>query len=173
MMSVQSPNVQMVMTKYLKEQKMNQDLYLFRKVKASSLVEEAMEFDPNTLGSLETLTVSKYSIALAQYLVYFKSEVNQTKAILAKKRKLFDTSLSLSLDPATLKKFKTKTAATEFLVSTVPNLSALDGEMDVLKQELVHLDGMDKSISEYIATFKRELTRREQELFTIRAERRM
>lgn len=152
---------------------MNKDLYLFREVKPSTLVEEAMRFDPNTLGSLDTLTVSKYLVALGQYLIYFKSETNKTKAEIAKKKKLYTTSLSLSLDAKTLKEWKTKTAAVEFLVSTVPNLSALDEEIADLKQELTYLDGMDKPISEYIATFKRELSRREQELFTTRAERRI
>lgn len=151
---------------------MDKDLYLFRQIKPSSLVEEAMEFNPNTLGSLETLTVSQYSIALAQYLVYYKSETNITKANVAKKQKLFNSSLSIALDKDTLKKYKTKAAATEFLLGTVPDLSQLDSEIATLKQELLYLDGIDRSISEYIATFKRELTRREQELFTIRAERR-
>jgi hypothetical protein len=33
------------------------------------------------------------------------------------------------------------------------------------------VDGIDKTVSELIATFKRELTRRENELYTTRRER--
>lgn len=151
---------------------MNEDLYLFRSIRPSSLVEEAMKFNPNTLGSLETLTVSQYSLALAQYLVYYRSEVNITRADIAKKQKFFNSSLSLAMDADILKTFKTKVAATDYLLVTIPDLAKLDEEIETLKLELIYLDGIDKSISEYIATFKRELSRREQELFTVRAERR-
>lgn len=151
---------------------MNKDLYLFREVRPSTLVEEAMRFDPNSLETLSTETVSKYLIALGQYLIYFKSELNKTKANIAKKKKLFESSLSVSLDVKTVKKYGTKKAASEYLVSTVDGLSQLDAEIAVLSEELTYLDGMDKPINEYINTFKRELSRREQELFTIRSERR-
>ena len=45
-------------------------------------------------------------------------------------------------------------------------------EIEDLKLELIKTEGIDKAINEYIATFKKELSRREQELFATRAERR-
>jgi hypothetical protein len=38
-------------------------------------------------------------------------------------------------------------------------------ELDTLQDELFLLQGMDKTISELIASFRRELTRRENELY--------
>lgn len=152
---------------------MDQDLYLFRQVTPSNLVDEAFKFDPNTLGELDTLTISKYLIALGQYLIYFTSEVNRLKATMVKKRRLFDSSVSIALTPDILKQYKTKIAATTFLVNTTPKLSELKEKLNVLNEELAHVEGIDKSINEYINTFKRELSRREQELFTTRTERRL
>lgn len=136
-----------------------------------TLVDEIWKFNPRSLGNLDGVTISMYSIALAQFLIYFKSEQNQTKAKIAKKKKLFESSIAIVLDADVLKKYKTKTAATDYLVNTNANLSQLNDQMDEMKLELMKLDGIDKTISEYIATFKRELTRRENELYAIRAER--
>jgi len=152
---------------------MDEGIYSFSKITINkNLLDEIWSFDPMSLDSLDASTISKYAIALSQYLVYYRWEVNKTKAELSKKRRLFDSSLTLSLDEADLKKYKTKKAASEYLINTNTDLSKLDEEIDILQSELIMLEGIDKSISEYIATFKRELTRREQELFTIRAERR-
>lgn len=152
---------------------MDEGIFSYTNIKINrSLLDQVWAFDPLTLGSLDGLTVSQYSIALAQFLVYYRHEVNKTKAELAKKKKTLDSSLSMVLDAATVKKFKTKSAAEDYLINTLPELGTLSEKIDALQEELIKVDGMDKSISEYIATLKRELTRREQELFTIRAERR-
>jgi len=45
--------------------------------------------------------------------------------------------------------------------------------MEALQDELLLLEGIDKTISELIATFKRELTRRENELYATRQERKL
>lgn len=136
-----------------------------------TLVDEIWKFNPRSLNNLDGGTISMYAIALAQFLIYFKSEQNQTKADIAKKKKLFESSIAIVLDKEVLKAYKTKAAATDYLVSTNADLSQLNDQMDELSLELVKLDGIDKTISEYIATFKRELTRRENELYAIRAER--
>jgi hypothetical protein len=152
---------------------MDTTLFSFSNVKINKdLMNEIWAFDPNTLGSLDSLTISKYSMALAQYLVYFTYQVNQTKAILMDKRRFFDSSIVISLNKDILKEYKTKTAATEYLISTNHDLGQLHQEIGNLQNELARLEGMDRSISEFIATFKRELTRREKELFTTRQERR-
>jgi hypothetical protein len=43
--------------------------------------------------------------------------------------------------------------------------------LDEIDQELLYIEGVDKSIGELIATLKRELTRRENELYAVRMER--
>lgn len=153
---------------------MDNGLYSYRNVQINkNFLDEVWKFDPMTLESKDTLTISKYSIALAQYLVFFRSEFNKSKAMLVKKKRLLEASLIIATGNKDIqKKFKTKKEAVEYLLSTVPELTKLDEETTVLQEELNHLDGIDKATSEYIATFKRELTRREKELLTIRSERR-
>jgi len=138
----------------------------------NDFLEQIWKFNPVTLGSLDDLTVSQYSICLAQYLIFFRSELNQTKAIIAKKKKLLDSSIAIAMDAKIIKTYKTKTAAIDFIKNSSPELSALEEQIDNLKDEVIRIDGIDKAVSEYIATFKRELTRREKEIFAIRAERR-
>ena len=46
-----------------------------------------------------------------------------------------------------------------------------EAKLDELKIEMIQVDGMEKNISELIATIKRELTRRENELYATRQER--
>jgi len=151
---------------------MDEGLHSYRNVQINTnFLNEIWTFDPNTLESKNTITISKYSIALAQYLVYFRSEFNKSKAILVKKKRLLESSLIISIGGVD-KKFKTKKETVEYLLSTVPDLTRLEEEISLLQEELNHLEGIDKATSEYIATFKRELTRREKELLTIRSERR-
>jgi len=151
---------------------MDQAITSFQNIKINNtLVDEIWNFNPRSLNNLDGATISMYSIALAQFLIYFKSEQNQTKAEIAKKNKLFESSIAIVLDKEVLKQYKTKSAATDYLISTNVDLSRLNDQIDELKLELIKLDGIDKTISEYIATFKRELTRRENELYAIRAER--
>ncbi len=138
-----------------------------------SFLDQIWKFDPFTLGSLDDITVSQYSICLAQYLIFFKSELNQTKAEIAKKRKLLDSSVAIAMDASMIKLYKTKAAATDFVINSNIELSTLASVIEDLQQEVIKIEGIDKAVSEYIATFKRELTRREKELFAIRSERRI
>ncbi len=152
---------------------MDNGLHSFKKIQINqTFLDKVWNFDPTTLGSLDDLTISQYSIALAQYLIFFRSELNKTKATIVKKRKFLDSSISMAINDKISKKYKTKTAIHEYLINTLPELSKLSEELSELQSEVTHLDGVDKSVSEYIATFKRELGRREKELFAIRAERR-
>jgi vacuolar-type H+-ATPase subunit I/STV1 len=80
-------------------------------------------------------------------------------------------SLILSKDKKLLKEHKTRSSAVDFLVSTNDYLTETQSKLDILNIELMHIDGIDKNISELIATIKRELTRREKELYTVRMER--
>ncbi len=152
---------------------MDSGVMSFNKIEINNnFLEQIWKFNPLTLGSLDDLTVSQYSICLAQYLIFFRSELNQTKAIIVKKKKLLDSSIAIAMDADVIKKYKTKTAAIDFIKNSSPELTLLENEIDDLKDEVIRIEGIDKSVSEYIATFKRELTRREKEIFAIRAERR-
>jgi hypothetical protein len=152
---------------------MDSGVMSFNKIEINhDFLEQVWKFNPITLGSLDDLTVSQYSICLAQYLIFFRSEFNQTKATIAKKKKLLDSSIAIAMDADVIKKYKTKTAAIDFIKNANSELSVIEEEISDLTNEIIRIDGIDKAVSEYIATFKRELTRREKEIFAIRAERR-
>ena len=84
---------------------------------------------------------------------------------------VFLSGIEIALDKDTLKRYKTKAAAVEFVISTSEALNQIRKDVDTLKEELMRVEGVDKMISDLIATFKRELTRRENELYTVRKER--
>lgn len=152
---------------------MDSGVYSFSKLKIDQgFLDQIWKFSPNKLGSLSNEMVSQYSIALAQYLIYFKWEQNKARAEIAKKRRFLEATIAMSTDEKLQKKYKTKSALTDFMINTDPNLNKVSEEIEDLKLELIKTEGIDKMINEYIATFKKELSRREQELFATRAERR-
>ena len=151
---------------------MNNTLLSFENIHINNeLMNEIWSFNPQQLESYSDIQISKYTIALAQYLVYFTSQKNITKAILTRKKKDLDCIVTVSLDKELLKKYKTKKEAAEYLVTVDPNFYKLDIEVTDLQEELIRIEGIDTSISEFIATFKREVGRREKELQSTKWER--
>lgn len=151
---------------------MNNDIFIFNNVKFDkSLIERIFSYDVHKLDATDSVTISKYSIALGQYLIYFKSQINKTKETLHKKQRTFESTISVLLTKEVLKEFGTKTAAREHFIQTAATVKSDYEDIEKLKEELILVDGIDKTISDLIATFKRELTRRENELWQIRQER--
>ena len=153
---------------------MDTDMMSFTKVQINNdLLDEIWAFDARKLDNVKGALLSTYNIALAQYLIYFTYQRNIAKAEVYRLNKLIDRTVSLILtaDKDLLKKHKTKVSVVDYRVSTDVNLMEIQSKLDVLTSELSHVDGIDKSISELIATIKRELTRRENELFEVRQER--
>lgn len=152
---------------------MDDSVLSFTQVRVNNdLLNEVWTFDPRRLDEMEGKTLSMYAMALAQYLVYFTYQRNLTKADIYKKNKFIERTISLSMTKTLLKEYKTKAAATDYLISTDVDLIAAQSQLDDFQEELLKIDGMDKVVSEYIATIKRELTRRENELYEVRKERR-
>jgi hypothetical protein len=154
---------------------MNPDVMSFTSIQISNdLLNEIWKFDPRTLDTLKGAKLSSYAMALAQYLIYFTYQRNLSKAEVHRLNAIIERTISLALsaDPSLLKMHKTKKAATEYLVSTDMKLMESQGQLEALKTELTQTEGMDRVISELIATIKRELTRRENELYQVRRERR-
>ena len=154
---------------------MDPDMMVFTKIQINyDLLNEVWKFDPRRLDEIKGVTLSSYTIVLAQYLIYFTYQKNIVKADVHRLNKMIDrtVSLILSKDKNLLKEHKTKSSAIDFLISTNSYLMETQSKLDVLNRELTHIEGMDKTISELIATIKRELTRRENELYTTRMERR-
>jgi hypothetical protein len=151
---------------------MNLDVFSYEKVKPNQgLIDEIWNFDVSTLESVEDTRLSKYTIALGQWLIYYKSQTNIVRSELNKKQSDLEFVLSGVIGPAEVKLHGTKTAAVTYLLQTDAVISKMNDEITKLKTDLVRTDGVDKAVSELIAAFKRELSRRENELYTIRKEK--
>lgn len=154
---------------------MDKDVLSYESIKINQdLIDEIWQFDPRTLDQMGGIALSMYAVALAQYLIYFTFQRNKDKAEVYKLTKYIDRTVSLILsdDVALIKKYKTKTAAADYLISTNESLMEAQTKLEAIQLDLMKIDGIDKVISELIATIKRELTRRENELYTVRQERR-
>lgn len=151
---------------------MNEDVLSFSQVKVDNgLLNEVWRLDPRLLDQIDGATLSSYALALAQYLIYFTHQRNITRAEQHRLNKYIDRNVSLTI-AGDEKKYKTKGSATDYIVSTSTDLMAVQSKLDTLHMELLQTEGMEKSVSELIATIKRELTRRENELYQVRIERR-
>jgi hypothetical protein len=156
---------------------MNKDVLSFTNIKVNhELLDKIWKLDPKLLDHIDGAELSSYALCLAQYLVYFTYQRNLSKAEQHRLTKYIDRTVSIILttnnDNAEYKKFKTKAAAADFIIST--NLELMDAQtkLEGIQRELTQVEGMDKVVSELIATIKRELTRRENELYQVRVERR-
>jgi hypothetical protein len=148
------------------------DKNIFDKVNPNkSFVEDVLLFDVNQLEVTDGVEISKFCSALGQYLIYMRYQMNKTKVEIVKRKRKIDGIIANLLSPELIKKYGTKTNAVGYLMATVGELIRLKKEMEPLDDELMLLDGLDKSISELIAVFKRELTRRDNELYQTRQER--
>lgn len=138
------------------------------------LIDEVWKLDPRSLDHIDGALLSTYSVALAQYLIYFTYQRNLARAEQHRLDKYIDRSISLIIagDEAYLKKYKTKAVAADYIISITESLMEAQTKLDAIHKELIQTEGMDKVISELIATLKRELTRRENELYQVRVERR-
>lgn len=151
---------------------MDKGVKLFENVKPDiEYINEILTFNAQNLDSLESTTVSKYAVALSQYLIYFKAETNRARVAIHQKQRALDTGINQVLTKDVLKQYKTKTAAVEYIMSNSPELTIIKSGIDRLRDELMIVEGVDKTISDLVATLKRDLTRRENELYTIRKER--
>lgn len=153
---------------------MDKEVLFFRDMQPDKeFIEQIFHFDVRKLEAIDGIEISKYCIALAQYLIFLKYQMNKTKAELTNKKRLVQGTLDILLTKKMIKDYGTKTNAVAHIMSTSKTLIDLTKEMEPLKDELVIVEGMDKAISELIAAFKRELTRRENELYRIRQERKL
>lgn len=152
---------------------MNKDVLSFVNIRINNdLLDEIWAFNAKELDTLDGAKLSSYALALSQYLVYFTYQKNLARAEEYKLNKYIDRTVSLiMIQNPDNKKYKTKAAAADDIITTSEPLTKAQTKLDEIKQELIYIEGMDKVISELIATIKRELTRRENELYQIRMER--
>ena len=153
---------------------MDKNVLSFTKVQpAGDLINEIWSFNVKNLQSINDGTISQYVIALGQWLIYYKAQVNETKANINQLQSDLEFLVSSwSQTEEIPKRFKTKTEIREYIINNHAESSIMQKKLNDLKAYLIRVDGVDKAVSELIAAFKRELTRRDNELYTIRRERR-
>jgi hypothetical protein len=152
---------------------MDQGVLSFQQVRPQTeFLDEVWQFDPRRLEQTDGVKISQYAIALAQYLIYAQSQMNKDRAEIVRKKKFIEATIATMLQPSDVKTYGSKTAAKEHLIAATPMLQDAQSTIDKLSSELTIMEGIDKTVYEYIATLKRELTRRENELYAARQERR-
>lgn len=150
----------------------DKDFMIFSKIKVElPYIESIWKIDPRQIEHIEGGVLSSYAMALSQYLIYFTYQRNLIKAEQHRLNNYIDRRVSVViLEDA--KKYKSKTSAVDFIVSQSEDLMEKQAKLDEIHVELIHTEGIDKAISELIATIKRELSRRDNELYQTRMERR-
>jgi len=152
---------------------MDKQLLSFTSVKPSDdLISEIWSFDVKNLESMNDSKLSQYVIALSQWLIYYKSQVNETRAQISQLNSDLEFLMATWMTKEILKEYKTQTAAREYLIRGNPESAIMFDKVQALKLDMIKVDGVDKAVTELISAFKRELTRRDNELYTIRKERR-
>ena len=151
---------------------MDKGVLSFTKVDPNKdLIDEIWSFDVKNADSTAEATISKYIIALGQWLIYYRAQVNETKSHISQLSSDIEFLVATWMTPKILKEYKTQTAARDYLIRTNPESSIIRDRIIELKQDLIKVEGIDKAVIELIAAFKRELTRRDNELYTLRKER--
>lgn len=152
---------------------MDSGVFAIREVKpVIDLVNEALNFNPVQISSVDGGKLSQFNICLSQYLIYFKYQMNLTHVEVKKKKRFIDSTVNQLMTKELIKMYKTKTDARSALVESTVELSKVQEDIDSLQDELYLLEGVDNMIQELIASFKRELTRREHEAYSTRLDRR-
>jgi len=148
------------------------DTSVFNKIDPNiDFINDIFQFDVRNLESTDGVKISQFCVALGQYLIFLRYQRNTTKIEIVRKRRTIDGVIANLLTPELVKTYRNKTNAVAHLMATVEQLVAVQNEIEPLKDELMLLEGVDKSIHELIAAFKRELTRRDNELYQTRQER--
>jgi hypothetical protein len=151
---------------------MDKNLLSYEKIKPNQdLIDEIWTFDVKNLEAVSDTKISKYTIALGQWMIYYKAQTNIVRAEVNKKQSDLEFVIASVLTPEDVKKHGTKTAAVAYLMQADQTINKMQTDIDRLKADLTRTEGIDKAVSELIAAFKRELSRRESELYTLRKER--
>jgi hypothetical protein len=134
------------------------ELMLFTIPLHSDLMDQIFCFDPNTLESTKSLDISKYVIGLSSFLVFFQSQVNMSKMLLVKKKKILNDFINQCKASGGTKEERRINA-----INSDEEAKLLAYDIELLEQENILTEGLIEGYIEMINAFKRELTRREQE----------
>jgi len=147
--------------------KRSAELLLDKMPRNEHIMDEIFQFDVRNLESTSSLKISQFIIGLSQFLIYFGSQINKTKVSLMQKRNVIDSYVDKSEIKA-----RTKAEKGRRVIDSNPELQQIWLGIESAEQELALVENREKYLIELINSFKRELTRRENELKLIRTERR-
>ena len=145
-----------------------EELMVFKMPKNIPLMDEIFAFDPRNLEATPSAKLSQYTIGLAQFLIFFSSQINKTKVQLMQKNRVIETYINQSE-----LKGKTKADKRQKVIDAHDELQAIEKGIEMLEAEIKMTDGLEKYYLELIQSLKRELTRREFEMKFSRDERRL
>jgi hypothetical protein len=145
-----------------------EELMVFKMPRNKPLMDEIFAFDPRNLEATPSETISKYTIGLSQFLIYFSSQINATKVKLVQKNRVIDTFVNRASI-----KTGTKAEKRQQVIDSNPDLQKIQADIEALEGEIKMTENLEKYYIELINAFKRELTRRETERKFVRDERRM
>jgi hypothetical protein len=148
--------------------KRSEELMIYKMPRNEDLMNEIFKFDPKNLEATAAADISKFAIGLAQFLIFFSSQINMTKVKLIQKNRVIDTYINQSDIKA-----KTKAEKRQKVIDANPELQQIVLDIEAFESEVKMTDGLEKYYLELIQSFKRELTRRDQELKFSRNERRL
>lgn len=128
-----------------------------------SEVEEVFAFRPSIdMEAVDSQTLSRYTIILAQYLITLQVKYNTARVIATQKRKVLDRKISDLLKGGFIEGKTLKEREANAILSDA-YLQELELEYDAAAAERDLLDGIDKPITELINALKSEIRRRAEE----------
>ena len=144
------------------------ELMVYSMPRNEGLMDEVFAFDPRNLEATSSANISKYAIGLAQFLIFFSSQINATRVKLIQKNRVIDTYINQSDIKA-----KTKAEKRYKVINENQELKQIENDIEALDAEIKMTDNLEKYYIELINAFKRELTRRDTERKFSRDERRL
>jgi len=127
-----------------------------------SEIEEVFNFNVRAMETVDSSTLSKYTVMLGQYLITLQVRFNTARVIAGQKKKVLERKVQVliqagAIEGKTLKEREANAVAME------PELQALELDYDEASAERDLLDGIDKPIIELMNALKSELRRRAEE----------
>ena len=142
---------------YSKLENLMCNLSLDSLVYSESLINEVFSLDVKNLDSIDETLLSKYIVALSQYLVFFDFELNKLKVKYSLNKKVFDDALFKRTSKI---KGGTLTEKKRIVLEEHDALKEMDEKVVEIKSQMTLLEGLHDSIENLIFSLKRELTRR-------------
>lgn len=133
------------------------------KIKPSqSIIDEALSFDIKDLDTIDDSDITKFIVALSQYLIYITLETNKLRI----RKVVLDRDIEIDVATFVISTGLNKGTKAErrFLaIGASKDLEKKSERFQKISTELMLLDNIDKYIEFYSNGLKKELSRRERE----------